>query len=229
MSLEIYSAIFWVIAIISIILQDRKAESGEAKVASLTTVVKILPALMAAVFVIIFRPPTLFTLLLAGALVFCMFGDVGMEVDIAQGTGMFLIAHILYTSNFLLQAGTVGVLMGSILLSAVCMSLMVVFLILFIRYLRSSGPDIPPLLLRAGTLYFIMVSATISTTLLLWQTSGVVLGYLPFVGALFFILGDAILVAHEFHHKLSRHEFYIMPTYYLAIFLLSLSVFVYMF
>jgi hypothetical protein len=40
-------------------------------------VIKMIPALSAVVFVLLFRTPTLFTILLAAALVFCMFGDVG--------------------------------------------------------------------------------------------------------------------------------------------------------
>ena len=107
MLLESYIVVFWVFAIVSTYLQD-KSSTGEKKLASLTTLIKVIPALSAVIFVIIFRPPTLFTILLTAALVFCMFGDVGMEVDLVPGIGMFLIAHILFTLNFLWQSNTVG-------------------------------------------------------------------------------------------------------------------------
>ncbi|MHA2351647.1 MAG: lysoplasmalogenase [Candidatus Thorarchaeota archaeon] len=228
MSLEIYSAVFWVVAIVSTYLQD-KASTGEKKVASLTTLIKMIPALSAVVFVLLFRTPTLFTILLAAALVFCMFGDVGMEVDLVPGIGMFLIAHILYTTNFLWQASVEGLTLIPLTVFAGCLVVGVVYVFMLIRYLRASGPEIPPFILRAGTLYFIIIAATLSTSLLLWQTSGVLLGFLPVIGALFFIISDSFIGINEFHHKLGRHEFYIMPTYYLAIFLLSLGVFVFAF
>ncbi|MFW9892613.1 MAG: lysoplasmalogenase family protein [Candidatus Thorarchaeota archaeon] len=227
MSLELYSAAFWVVAIISIFLQDRKAESGDTKVASVTTVVKFIPALLAVVFAVIHRTPTMFTLLLAAALVFCMLGDIGMEIDLVPGIGMFLLAHILYTTNFLWHSIVAGLMMTPILLGMGCMILGVVFVILFIRYLRADGPEIPPFILRAGSLYFIIICATLSTSLLLWQAAPASLGYLPVLGALIFIISDSFIAVNEFRRKIPRHEFYIMPTYYIAIFLLSLSVFVY--
>ncbi len=228
MSLEIYSAVFWVVVIVSTYLQDR-ASTGEKKVASPTTLIKMIPALSAVVFVLLFKPPTLFTILLAAALVFCMFGDVGMEVDLVPGIGMFLIAHILYTTDFLWQASVVGLTLIPLAVFAGCLVVGVVYVFMLIRYLRASGPEIPPFILRAGTLYFIIIAATLSASLLLWQTSGALLGYLPVIGALFFIISDSFIGINEFHHKISRYEFYIMPTYYLAIFLLSLGVFAFAF
>lgn len=156
-----------------------------------------------------------------------MLGDVGMEVDLVPGIGMFLIAHILYTSNFLWHSSTMSPTMTPMLLGAGCMILGIVFVFLFIRYLRAAGPEIPPFILRAGSLYFILICATLSTTLLLWQTTPATFGYLPVLGALIFIISDSFIAVNEFRRKIPRHEFYIMPTYYIAIFLLSLSVFVY--
>ncbi|MFW9788065.1 MAG: lysoplasmalogenase [Candidatus Thorarchaeota archaeon] len=224
--IEVYTAAFWVVAIISVILQDRKAESGVIKVASPTTVIKFLPTLSAAVYVLLFRPITLFTILLAVALVFCTFGDVGMEISLVPGIGMFLIAHIFFTSN-LLWHSVVGLTIIPMALFAVCFAIGIIYVFMFIRYLQSDGPEIPPFILRAGSLYFILIVATFSSTMLLWQTTGIQLGYLLGIGALAFIVSDSFIAVNEFHHKLSHHEFYIMPTYYLAIFLLSLGVFVY--
>ncbi|MFX1482211.1 MAG: lysoplasmalogenase [Promethearchaeota archaeon] len=227
MSLELYVAIFWVFAVLSTALQDRKSESGEVKVASLTTLIKMIPALTAVVFVMFFRPPTLFVLILAAALVFCMIGDLGMEIDLVPGIGMFLIAHILYTVDFLWHSSVVGLSMVPIVTAVICMIVGVVYVFMFIRYLRSSGPEVPPFILRAGSLYFIIITATLSTSLLLWQATGAPLGYMPVIGALIFMVSDSFIAINEFHHRIRHHEFYIMPTYYLAIFLLSLGVLVY--
>ncbi len=229
MSLEIYSAVFWIVAIVSTFLQDKAASNGVKKVASPTTVIKMIPALTAVVFVLLFRPPTLFTILLAAALVFCMFGDVGMEADLVPGIGMFLIAHILYTINFVWHSNIAGLLLIPETLSAICLGLGIVYVIILIQYLKSSGPDVPLFILRAGSVYFFMIISTLSFSLLLWQVSGILLGFLPVIGALFFVISDSFIAINEFHHKLGRHEFYIMPTYYLAIFLLSLGVFVFTF
>ena len=195
----------------------------------MTTLVKLIPALSAVIFVILLRSSTLFTILLAAALVFCMFGDVGMEADLVPGIGMFLIAHILYTTNFLWTSATMGLLMFPSLISGAGVILGVIYVVWLIKYLRSSGPEIPPFILRAGSFYFILVAATIGTSVLLWQTSSIALGVLPVIGALFFILSDSLIAINAFHHNISHHEIYIMPTYYLAVFLLSLGALVFAF
>ena len=228
MILEVYSVVFWAFAIVSTYLQD-KAATGEKKLMSMTTLVKLIPALSAVIFVILLRSSTLFTILLAAALVFCMFGDVGMEADLVPGIGMFLIAHILYTTNFLWTSATMGLLMFPSLISGAGVILGVIYVVWLIKYLRSSGPEIPPFILRAGSFYFILVAATIGTSVLLWQTSSIALGVLPVIGALFFILSDSLIAINAFHHNISHHEIYIMPTYYLAVFLLSLGALVFAF
>ncbi|MGY5871002.1 MAG: lysoplasmalogenase [Candidatus Thorarchaeota archaeon] len=227
MSLLIYSAIFWVVAIISSILQDR---FPDVAVASYQTVIKAIPTLAALVYVFLFQPSgALFYILLGIAFFFCMLGDVAMEKDIVPGIGMFLIAHLLFTVNFLWQAISLTVNITNLLITVLCLGGLIVFVFLFIRYLQSSGPEVPDFILKAGSFYFILVSATISTSLLLWLTTGALWGFLPLVGALFFIISDSIIAVNEFHHKLPHPELLIMPTYYLAIFLLSLNVFAYIF
>jgi len=227
MSLLIYGAIFWVIAIISSILQDRYPD---ASVASYQTLVKAIPTLTALVYVFYALPSgSLFYILLGIALFFCMLGDVAMEKDIIPGIGMFLLAHLFYTVNFLWQTVSFTLDFTNMLIVIVCFGGLIVYVFMFIRYLQSSGPEVPDFVLRAGSFYFILVSATISTSLLLWLTTGALWGFIPVVGAIFFILSDSIIAINEFHHKLSRPELLIMPTYYLAIFLLSLSVFAYIF
>lgn len=227
MSLLIYVPAFWIFAIISTILQDRAADK-EKKIASLNTLIKFLPALMSVVYVLITPPAlTLFYILLAGALVFCMLGDIAMEMDLVPGIGMFLIAHLLYLSNFLWHASVAGPDLIPMAAAGACMAVMVVYVILLIRSLTSTGPEVPPFILRAGTLYFLIISGTLSSTILLWLTTGNPLGFIPFIGAVFFVISDSLIGINAFRQKIAHHEYYIMPTYYVAIFLLALSAYVY--
>jgi uncharacterized membrane protein YhhN len=228
MSLLIYVPVFWLIAIVSTILQDRSAD-GEKKLASLTTAIKLSPALISAIYVLLTPVPlTLFYILLAAALVFCMFGDVAMEVDLVPGIGMFLIAHIIYNVDFLWHASSAGLTTLPMAVSIACMAMMVVYVLTLIRYLQASGPEVPPFIQRAGTLYFLLISGTLSTSVLLWLTTNNILGFIPVIGAVFFILSDSLIAINAFRQKITHHELYIMPTYYLAIFLLALSAYVYM-
>ncbi len=229
MWLEIYAVLFWIFAAVGTFLKDKYAENPQG-VASRVTAIKIVPALIAIIYIVLTRPtPALFYVLLSVALVFCMLGDIGMEKDIVAGIGMFLIGHILFTVNFLWQTNNVGLVTTNLVVPIICMGGLSVFVFLFIRYLRSSGPEVPDFVLKAGTLYFLMISATFSTSILLWFTTGNIWGLIPVIGALFFIISDSIIAINAFHHKISRAQLFIMPTYYLAIFLLSLGVFVYIF
>jgi len=229
MSLVVYGVLFWIFAAVGTFLKDKYAENPKG-VVSLITAFKIVPALIAVIYVVLVRPsPALFYVLLSIALVFCMLGDIGMEKDLIPGIGMFLIGHIIFTVNFLWQAINVGLVIANLIVPIVCMGGLIVYVFLYIRYLQASGPEVPDFILKAGTFYFILVSATISTSLLLWQVTGALWGFLPLVGALFFIISDSIIAINEFHHKFSRPELLIMPTYYLSIFLLSLGIIVYVF
>ncbi len=227
MSLLIYGAIFWIFAIISSILQDRFPDVG---VASYQTVVKAIPTLSALIYVLLFRPSgALFYLLLVVSFFFCVLGDVAMEKDIVPGIGMFLLAHLFFTVNFLWQAIMLSMTITTIFIGIVILVGFVFYVFLYIRYLKSDGREIPDFVLKAGTFYFILISATLSTSILLWLASGILWGILPVVGALFFIISDSTIALNEFHHRISHNELIIMPTYYLAIFLLSLGAVVFVF
>jgi uncharacterized membrane protein YhhN len=156
-----------------------------------------------------------------------MFGDVAMEVDLVPGIGMFLVAHLLYNADFLWHASAAGPTTLPMAVSLVCFAIMVVYVFMLIRALQSTGPEVPPFILRAGTVYFLLISVTLSTSLLLWLATSNPLGFIPVIGAAFFILSDSLIGINAFRQKISHHELYIMPTYYLAIFLLALSAYVY--
>jgi uncharacterized membrane protein YhhN len=191
-------------------------------------VIKFTPTVIAVGYVLLARPSdSVFYILLAIALVFCALGDVMMEKDLVPGIGMFLIAHLFFTGSFLLQSGITGITPDALGFFGVFVGLMVMYVFVFIRYLRSSGPEIPDFILKAGTLYFVLIGVTLSSAVLLWLTTGVAQGLFPVIGALFFVISDSLIAIREFHHEISNDELLVMPTYYLAIYLLSLSVIVY--
>jgi hypothetical protein len=63
------------------------------------------------------------------------------------------------------------------------------------------------------------------SSFLIWSTIGRFEAIVVILGAGFFIISDSFIGVHEFHHKISRNVLKVMTTYYLALFLLSLTVF----
>jgi len=227
MSLVIYGAVFWILALMTIVLKS--SESLKTKT-GLMKLVKPIPALAGAIFVLI-TPPSLnlFFILLAIALIFCAFGDLGMEVNILPGLGLFLFAHIFFTIDFLWQSILLAPTILAIGLFAICILGMLTYIFLYQRYLKTTTKDVLPTLLKAVNVYALMISLTLSTSLLLWLTTGEILGVIPFIGAVFFVISDSMIGIREFHHDFSNAEVLILSTYYLSIFLLSLSVLAYIF
>jgi len=81
MSIEVYAVLFWISAAVGTVLKDKYAENPQG-VVSRVSAIKIIPALIAIIYVVLITPSSaLFYVLLAIALVFCMLGDIGMEKD----------------------------------------------------------------------------------------------------------------------------------------------------
>jgi uncharacterized membrane protein YhhN len=227
MSLEIYGVIFWICAAITIVLKSSESLKTRTR---LIKIVKPIPALAGAVFIILMQPSSsLFYTLLAMALVLCALGDIGMEINILPGLGLFLFAHIFYTINFMWQSTIVGLQAIPLVIFTVCFSVTLIYIFLYQRYLKTTTKDVEPALLKAVNVYALMISLTLSTSLLLWSSSGTLLGFIPFVGAIFFVFSDSIIGIREFHHDIKNAEVIILSSYYVAIFLLSLGVLVYIF
>jgi hypothetical protein len=225
MSLEIYSVVFWVCAVITIVLKSSEALKIKT---GLIKLIKPIPALAGAVFILLTLPSaSLFYPLLAVALVLCALGDIGMEINILPGLGLFLFSHILYTANFTWQSALLGLQMIPLVVFGVCLVAMLIYIFSYQRYLKTTTKEVETAMLKAVNVYALMISLTLSTSLLLWLSSGVFLGFIPFVGAIFFVFSDSIIGVREFHHDIKNAEIIILTTYYLAIFLLSLGVVVY--
>ncbi len=231
-----YSLIFWITALVSTVIKSvRENEIIFQKewLSKLPTpafmVIKFIPALTAAIMVILFRPTiSLFYILLAVAFIFCLLGDIGMEIKILIGGIFFLIAQILLISNFTWQSILMGV---SFLPITAFISAFIGWLLIIIfntHYIESSENGFKNMKIPIFV-YSLTVSLTFCSAFMLWLTSGTLLGFIPVLGAFFFVISDLVLFIKEFHHHFKKAELFIFPTYYLALFLLSLSFVVFIF
>ncbi len=216
MSLAIFGVVFWIFAIAFMAFRSRFETKNV-----FTTIVKMAPAISAAVFILL-TGSTLFYLLLAAALIFCGLGDMGMEINILPGLGLFLISHFIYTGNFLLH-GFIGTSGLSLAAFAICIFVMLIYLVYYFRYLKTAEKEIPAPFMSAAYFYAIMILLTVASSLFLWLTTGALYGFIPFIGALLFFASDSMIVIKEFHHRFKYDEFLKQGTYYLGIFFLSLS------
>ncbi|MFW9918857.1 MAG: lysoplasmalogenase family protein [Candidatus Thorarchaeota archaeon] len=220
MDLILYSLIFWVAAIVFTGLEVRE-KTGNV----ITTIIKVIPALTAVVFVFSSIPsPSLFYPLLLIALVFCGLGDVAMEYNILPGLGMFLFGHIVFIINFVMHS-TVGVDIIPIAVFFICVAMMLVYILLFHRYLLTA--EEPTKMIKAVDVYALAISFTFCTSILLWLSTATLFGFFPIIGVLFFIASDSMIGIREFHHRFRFDEPATMITYYLAIFLISLAAIIY--
>ncbi len=222
MDLVVYCIQFWLFALAFIAVRI-KGKSGTP----LATTIKAVPALLAAAFVLLSDFSNPFHQLLSVSLVFCAFGDIGMEYNILQGLVLFLIAHVCYVAAFLLQSAILGPTFLPLVGFLFGLGALLVYVVLYHRYLQTSESPTP--LIHAVDLYAVVISLTASSSLLLWLASGTLMTFLPFLGACFFIISDSLIGIKEFHHHFNREEPLVLGTYYLAIFLLSLSAIIYMF
>ena len=231
-----YTLIFWIFAIVSTLIKavrENEITFQQERFSKLPTpafiVIKFLPALTAVIVVLLFRPTaSLFYILLAVAFIFCALGDIGMETKFLAGVGLFLIAQIFFITNFIWQSILDGIsfLPTTAFITALIAWILVIIFVL--RYIESTETGLEnmkiPLLIYALT-----VALTFCSALMLWVTTGTLLGFIPVLGAFFFVISDYAIGIKEFHHHFAKAEVFIFITYYLAIFMLSLSVVVYLF
>ncbi|MDO8124456.1 MAG: lysoplasmalogenase [Candidatus Hermodarchaeota archaeon] len=234
--LIIYGLLFWLFATISAFLkavrEDELAYQTERiknLPKGLFIAIKVLPALISVIIIVVFRPSgALFYILLAVALVFCALGDVGMETKFLAGVLFFLIAHLFLTANFLWHSYILGVSLIPLLSFVISYVIMIFVIIYAVRFLDSSEPRLGPLKIPL-LIYVLILSLTLSSSLILWITIGNPLGVVPFIGAIIFVISDLLIGIRLFHHHFNKAEFTIFSTYYLAIFLLTLSFTIYLF
>jgi uncharacterized membrane protein YhhN len=233
--LIIFALFFWFFAIISTVLkavrEDELAVQSE-RIKNVPTglfiAIKVLPALISASIILVFRPSgAWFYILLAVALIFCALGDIGMETKFLAGVLFFLITHLVFTTNFLWHSYLLGFSLLPLLAFIISYVIMIFVIILAVRFLDSSEPRLGPLKIPL-TIYVLILSLTLSSSLLLWLITGTMLGFIPFIGAIIFVVSDLLIGIKLFHRHFNKAEFTIFTTYYLAIFLLALSFTIYL-
>ncbi len=206
--------------------EEDPPQSPKTRSRAVSQIIKPIPAGLAALFVFVMRPsPSLFYLVMVVGLTFCLLGDIGMEIGLLPGLGLFMIGHISFITAFLSQSLSLGItpvvhvpLIGFTIFA-------LVYFILLVRYLLPGlGKFRVPVLI-----YALVISAMLVASFLLWLTSGTPNGILVTFGATIFVISDSLIGIREFHHKFSQPTIKILGTYYLAIFLLSLNVLVYLF
>ena len=167
---------------------------------------------------------SLVILFLVGAFFFCFAGDVGMEKNILIGLSLFLVAQLLFSLAFFSQAFTIGPSVSDLLLTAVGVILVVIYMFIFLLYLESSETGLGEMKIPVLA-YCIVISSMLVSSILLWSTIGRFDAIVVVLGAGLFVTSDSFIGVHEFHHEISRSVLKVMTTYYLALFLLSLTVF----
>ncbi len=222
MSLVILGVVFWAFAIVSIILRA-VAEDRVRK--EIVAIIKMVPALTGLILAITLPASVfLYHYLLAGALVFCAFGDVAMEYNVLPGLGLFLVAQILFVVNFLQLTLAVGLtfLPAAVFVLSLCGLLVYVFF--YRRYLSTAETPIEKSMLTAVTVYAFVISLTLSSAVLLAVTAvEVPLAWILPLGAALFVTSDSVIGISVFHHRMRGEGVIILATYYLAIFFIALS------
>jgi uncharacterized membrane protein YhhN len=166
--------------------------------------------------------PTKKTLLLA--LLFSWIGDVILiftdqgEMYFIFGLVAFLISHLVYISLFLKQEKK-SINLKSYLFKIGIVALLFYFILMLGLLLPKLGPLKIP----------VIVYAVVITAMLFFALKGCFLWIKPassyiFAGAVVFVCSDSILAFNKFHTPLPNASFFIMITYILAQYLITLGI-----
>ncbi len=225
----IYTVCFWFFSVLYILVKSTKSDEIDLKVeflrklAPFSTYIKLVPAGMATLFVLYTGHESIYlSLILTIGLFFCMLGDAGMEKGLIPGLPLFLVAQIILMISLMGQAIELGISSDSLLLTGIVIIGLIIYLVLFLRYLESSDKGLGKFRTPV-IIYCIFISGMLSSAVLLWTTSGIMEFGFVVLGALLFVISDSIIAIREFHHDLAYRELKVISTYHAAIFLLSLS------
>jgi uncharacterized membrane protein YhhN len=229
-----FTIVFCVFAFLFILIRSIKDDELSMKSdrvkqlhSGITILVKIVPTSLAFLMVVLFRPsPSLFYLIMAMGLFFCILGDFAMEINILPGLGIFAIVHIIYIIAFLYQTIILGTTMTLVLITGAVLVISLIYAYFLIRYLNSSDQGLGKMKVPVQ-FYAILISLMLSTSVLFWLTANNPLGILIVLGALVFVTSDSLIGVREFHHHFKFAALAVMGTYYLAIFLLSMNILIF--
>ncbi|MHA1972307.1 MAG: lysoplasmalogenase [Candidatus Hodarchaeales archaeon] len=191
---------------------------------TLVTGLKAIPALLATFFVVTNPLDNSFSyLLLIGAFVFCLLGDLGMEKGLLTGLPLFLVAQLLFILGFGSYALTFGITDSSVLFAFLVLIGTFVYVYLLLRYLNSTEKGLGPFK-KPVIVYACFLGLMFTSSVFLWLSVSRLELFLVVLGALLFVLSDSMIAVREFHHRFSMAYTLVMSTYYSAIFLMSLVV-----
>ena len=224
-----YFILFIIFSVLFVIIKAIKADEVQFNnqiINSLlpySTIIKVIPAGLAIIFVLMNQHESVFlSLVLAGGLLFCLFGDAGMEKGLIPGLPLFLVAQVLLIVALVGQSVTIGVSTEAIIITGIITIAIIAYDIFFIRYLESSDKGLGEFRIPV-IIYCIFLSGMFLSTVFLWTSSNIPEFGLVVLGGLLFVISDSIIAVREFHHPISNNIVKVMSTYYSAIFLLSLS------
>jgi uncharacterized membrane protein YhhN len=225
----VYLLLFWLFAGVFIgvrTIEEGSQQPKKSRLRRVSVILKPIPAGLAALNLFLLRPsPSIFYLLMTVGLVLCLLGDIGMDIGLIPGLGLFMCAHITFITAFLSQSFALGISPMTFLLVAIFLAFTLGYFILLMRYLTPGlGKYKIPVMIYALVISTMMVSCC-----LLWLTSGTPFGIIILAGAIIFVISDSLIGVREFHHKFSHPTIKVIGTYFLAIFLLSLTACVYLF
>ncbi len=226
MWVPLYFALFWLFTIAFIAIRSFQKEESTPKQLGASTILKAVPAGLAAFFVLVMRPSdSPFYILMSVAFVLCLLGDVGMDIGLLPGLAVFVIAQVTFAFVFLSQSLLIEITLPVLLLSLVAAFLIILYALLLIRYIK---PGLGKLQVPVYV-YTSVISLMLYSSVLLTLVSGALCGVVVVLGALLFVISDSLIGIREFHHRFSTAVLKVSGTYYLALFLLSLNVVVFLF
>jgi uncharacterized membrane protein YhhN len=154
--------------------------------------------------------------LVAAGLLFSMAGDIFLALPkdrFVAGLGSFLIAHLFYIGAFVARAGFQGAPIA-LLLALGYGALMLALLL----------PHVQGVLRVAVALYMGVILVMGWQAAGLWLAIGDRAAALALAGALFFVASDSVLAWDRFRRPFAAAPLVVMVTYYIAQWLLALSV-----
>lgn len=154
--------------------------------------------------------------ILAG-LVFSLFGDIFLMLPkdrFIPGLISFLIAHIFYIVAFSLPHGFQWGLFS-----------LVIFLIYALFFFKALLPFVPGALKIAVIIYGIALMVMGWQAMERWLSLQNIAALFAFSGAVFFIVSDSLLALNRFKTKFNSAQLMVLSTYFLAQWLIALSLF----
>ena len=223
-----YFIIFSFFALLFMILKAIKEEELQfennllSKLIPFSTVIKAVPAGLSVIFVLLNGNESIYLYAALGlALLFCMFGDIGMEKGLIPGLPLFLVGQVLFIVAFLGHSLTLRVNGESILITTIVTLVMIIYVLFILRYLESSEKGLGEFRVPV-IIYCAFLSGMFISTILLWMNTTMTFALVA-IGGAFFVISDSIIAIREFHHPIKNGVLKVMSTYHAAIFLLSLS------